>query len=77
MDYVKHASTSPMKNVFCRFYTMVQNLAPKFHLKKGGILKFLVKFQEAVFGSFTKGKGYFDNSIVEADSDISIFNSPP
>ena len=56
---------------------MVQNLAPKFHLKKGGILKFLVKFQEAVFGSFTKGKGYFDNSIVEADSDISIFNSPP
>jgi len=38
--------------------------------KKRGILKFLVKFLGAVFGSSIKGKGYFDNSIVEADSDI-------
>ena len=71
MDYVKHASTSPMKNVFCRFHTINQNLAPNISFKKRGILKFLVKFLEAVFGFFIKVKVILTNySIVEADSDI-------
>lgn len=56
MDYVKHASTSPMKNVFYRFHTIVQNLAPNMSFKKRGILKFFVKFLEAVFGPFIKVK---------------------